>query len=51
MEHMNFVLSNREQYTITANEHLANFLGELVIFWRKRKALRHEAELLGNCCS
>jgi hypothetical protein len=50
MENMNFVLSNGEQYAIAANEHLTNLLGELVIFRRKRKALRHEAELFGNCC-
>jgi hypothetical protein len=49
VEHVDFALSDGEEHTITTDNHLTNFLRELVVFRRKRKAFRHYAELLGNC--
>jgi hypothetical protein len=49
VEHVDFAPSDGEQHTITTDNHLTNFLSELAVFWRKRKAFRHYAELLRNC--
>ena len=51
VKHMNSVLSNREQDTIPAHNHLANLLRELVVFRSKRKAFGDETELFGNYCT
>jgi hypothetical protein len=50
VEHVDFAYSDGEQHTITTDNHLTNFLRELVVFWRKGKAFRHYAELFRYCC-
>jgi hypothetical protein len=48
MEHVNFVFSDGEQYTITAHNHLTNFFFKLIVLRRKREAFRNEGELSGR---
>ena len=48
MKDVNFVLSDREQYAITAHNQLANIFRELIVFGCERKTAGHEAELVEN---
>ncbi len=51
VKHVNSALFDSEEYSITTDDHLPNFFDELIIFRRKRKAFRHDAELFRNCRS
>ena len=45
VKHVDLALLDEKQHAIPVHNHLANFLGELVILRRKRKASGYEAEL------
>ena len=51
VEHMNLPAFYREQHAITANNHLTNLLGELIVFGRERETFRYDSELFENCGS
>jgi hypothetical protein len=42
---MNFAFPDGEQHTVSAHNHLPNFLSELIVFRRERKTSRYNAEL------
>jgi hypothetical protein len=51
MEHMDFAALDREQYSITTDNHLADLFREFAVFRREGKSIGSDSKLFSNCRS